>query len=479
MAMSTQRIRAAEYARMSTERQDFSLEFQHTANAAYAEERGYDIVRAYSDSGVSGLTMERRAGLKSLVSDIIGGGADYQVVLVYDVSRWGRFQDPDQAAHYEFICREAGIAVEYSAEPFQQAAGLSGAILKTLKRAMAAEYSRELSTKCSQARRTAAIAGYWPGGAVGYGYRRQIELRSGKVLGVLAAGDIKPIGTRTRIVLGPLSEQMMVRRIYRLFIRSKLPIQTIAKRLNREGVPSETGRQWSDCMVRSILTRQQYAGRPVFNRYHSPLGETRTHRAPPDKWLSIRSGSPAIVSERTWRAAQIEWTRRQGPSRQEMLDHLRRIADRHGYFANPLLRGARGFSEERYRAVFGCTLKAAFEAGCRLTSYQQSMLRAQKPQDGVCRAVLSAQKEELVTHLRRTLLQHGRLTARLINADRSYPRSETIQRVFGDLAAAYVLAGYVPSRNQSINMLTKGVDRLSLAEAREIDTNRYRRAGSP
>jgi hypothetical protein len=24
---------------------------------------------------------------------------------VYDVSRWGRFQDPDEAAHYEFLCK--------------------------------------------------------------------------------------------------------------------------------------------------------------------------------------------------------------------------------------------------------------------------------------------------------------------------------------------------------------------------------------
>ena len=37
---------------------------------------------------------------------------------VYDVSRWGRFQDPDESAHYEFLCKAAGVRVHYCAEQF-------------------------------------------------------------------------------------------------------------------------------------------------------------------------------------------------------------------------------------------------------------------------------------------------------------------------------------------------------------------------
>jgi hypothetical protein len=32
-------------------------------------------------------------------------------------SRWGRFQDADESAHYEFLCKSAGIPVHYCAEP--------------------------------------------------------------------------------------------------------------------------------------------------------------------------------------------------------------------------------------------------------------------------------------------------------------------------------------------------------------------------
>ena len=53
-----------------------------------------------------------------MLRDIQHGETDYQTVLVYDVSRWGRFQDADESAYYELLCRKAGIAVEYCAEQF-------------------------------------------------------------------------------------------------------------------------------------------------------------------------------------------------------------------------------------------------------------------------------------------------------------------------------------------------------------------------
>ena len=37
----------------------------------------------------------------------------FSAVLVYDVSRWGRFPDPDEAAVYEHACKSRGIRVIY------------------------------------------------------------------------------------------------------------------------------------------------------------------------------------------------------------------------------------------------------------------------------------------------------------------------------------------------------------------------------
>jgi DNA invertase Pin-like site-specific DNA recombinase len=140
-------IRAAEYARMSTEHQQYSIENQGEAIRQYAARRGMEIIRTYADSGKSGLRIDGREALQRLIRDVESGNADFSVILVYDVSRWGRFQDADESAYYEYICRRAGISVHYCAEQFDNDGSPVATIVKGVKRAMAGEYSRELSAK--------------------------------------------------------------------------------------------------------------------------------------------------------------------------------------------------------------------------------------------------------------------------------------------------------------------------------------------
>ena len=60
------------------------------------------------------MRFEDRTGMQQLFRDTeAGGGVD--AILVYDVSCWGRFQDPDQGADLEYRCRSAGIEVHYCA----------------------------------------------------------------------------------------------------------------------------------------------------------------------------------------------------------------------------------------------------------------------------------------------------------------------------------------------------------------------------
>jgi len=73
------------------------------------------IVRTYADSGKSGLRIDGREALQRLIREVESGQADFSAILVYDVSRWGRFQDADESAYYEYICRRAGISVHYCA----------------------------------------------------------------------------------------------------------------------------------------------------------------------------------------------------------------------------------------------------------------------------------------------------------------------------------------------------------------------------
>lgn len=128
-------LRAAEYVRMSTDHQKYSTENQSDAIKQYAEARGIEIVRTYEDAGKSGLKIEGRDALRQLIEDVQSGSTDFTLVLVYDVSRWGRFQDADESAYYEYICRRAGIAVEYCAEQFDNDGSPISTIVKGVKRA--------------------------------------------------------------------------------------------------------------------------------------------------------------------------------------------------------------------------------------------------------------------------------------------------------------------------------------------------------
>ncbi len=139
--------RAAEYVRMSTEHQQYSTENQSDAIRQYAERKGYEIVRTYADHGKSGLRIAGRTGLQQLIQDVQRKTTEFSAILVYDISRWGRFLDPDEAGHYEFICRHAGYRVEYCAEQFENDGSTSSNVLKLLKRTGSGEYSRELSVK--------------------------------------------------------------------------------------------------------------------------------------------------------------------------------------------------------------------------------------------------------------------------------------------------------------------------------------------
>lgn len=139
-AQTTLPTRAAQYVRMSTDHQRYSTENQAEAIAAYAARRNFEIVREYADEGRSGLNIAGRDALRRLIDDVSSGNADYEAVLVYDISRWGRFQDADESAYYEFICRERGVHVHYCAEQFDNDGSLSSDVMKSIKRVMAGEY---------------------------------------------------------------------------------------------------------------------------------------------------------------------------------------------------------------------------------------------------------------------------------------------------------------------------------------------------
>jgi DNA invertase Pin-like site-specific DNA recombinase len=152
-------------------------------------------------------SIERRTGLQQLLKDVVGGTSGYHAILVYDVSRWGRFQDTNESAHYEFLCKSAGVPVHYCAEIFANDGSLSSLIMKALKRTMAGEYSRDLGVRVFAGMKRLTLLGFKIGGVPGYGPRRMLVSSSGIHKQELAFGERKSIATdRVILVPGPAHE---------------------------------------------------------------------------------------------------------------------------------------------------------------------------------------------------------------------------------------------------------------------------------
>jgi DNA invertase Pin-like site-specific DNA recombinase len=280
---------------MSTDQQQYSIDNQSETISAYAREHRMEIVTSYADAGKSGLSVENRPGLKQLIVDVESGSPGYSAILVYDVSRWGRFQDADESAYYEYRCRRANIAVHYCVESFPNDGSPLSTLLKAMKRAMAAEYSRDLSARVFAGKARLIELGFRQGGNAGYGFRRMLVDQSGKRKTVLNPGERKSIATdRVILIPGPTEEVDIVNEVFRLYALEGSSPNEIAKTLNERHVPCERGRPWTRHLVREIVTNPKYVGANVSNRHSGKL-RSRQVRNPPEMWIRRENAFKAIV----------------------------------------------------------------------------------------------------------------------------------------------------------------------------------------
>ncbi|MDF2116378.1 recombinase family protein [Roseiarcaceae bacterium H3SJ34-1] len=318
--------RAAQYLRMSTDLQEYSTELQAAGIQRYADLHNITIVQTYADEGKSGLNLGGRLALQNLIDDVTNGRAEFDLILVYDVSRWGRFQNADEAAHLEYICRQSGISIEYCAEQFENDGSISATIIKTVKRAMAGEYSRELSSKVFAGQCRQIARGYRQGGLAGYGLNRLMVDSNRQPKSLLAIGEHKSLQTdRVILVPGPPNEVENVRLIYRQFVISKRNEREIAALLNASGAKTHVGTAWSRGTVHEILTNEKYIGHNVYNRRSFKLKIERVKNAA-DQIVRANNAFEAIVDRSIFEQAQrIIEERSRHLSDEEMLSCLAQL----------------------------------------------------------------------------------------------------------------------------------------------------------
>jgi DNA invertase Pin-like site-specific DNA recombinase len=343
LAKRTRELRAAQYVRVSTDYQRYSIQNQAATIAAFAQQKNLTIVRTYVDEGRSGLRIKGRPGLIELIADVRSGEADFDHILVYDVSRWGRFQDVDESAHYEFVCKEKGIKVAYCAEQFDNDGSLLSSIVKNIKRVMAAEYSRELSVKVHAGQCRIASLGFRAGGPLAFGLRRELIDQDRRSKGWLERGQRKSLQTdRVLIRPGSQEETSTIRSMFHQCVVERKSNTAIARQLNQAKIRNHCGRPWTDTMVHNVLRNEIYVGNIIFNRTSRRLGQKLVNN-PLDQWIRSDAVIDPIIDPSLFAQAQkIMDDRYIRISEDEMLLRLRLLLKRKGKLTSTIIDGAAG-----------------------------------------------------------------------------------------------------------------------------------------
>jgi DNA invertase Pin-like site-specific DNA recombinase len=418
-------VPAAQYTRMSTEHQQYSPENQSASIRRYAEGHGFTVIRTYSDPAKSGLSLKNRRGLRDLLQDVTGGNIDYKAILVYDVSRWGRFQDTDEAAHYEFLCKSAGVPIHYCAETFANDGSLPSSIMKALKRVMAGEYSRELGIKVIAGQKRLAELGFKQGGIPGYGFRRLLVSHNRTPKQLLASGEMKSIATdRVILVPGPAREIEEVREMFRKFTVDRQSLHAIAHDLNQRGVPSVQNKRWTHSVVANMLSHPKYVGCNVFNRTTMRLG-TAPVAVPTSDWVICPGAHEGIVDSKTFALAQEISGRASRKTNGQILQELRSLLAVKGKLSNKIINECVELPSSRTLSFRFGGVRRAFE----LIGYDWKN-NGRKTD------------EQMLQHLRLLLASHGRLSIPIIDAAPKLISSQRFRWRFGRLNRAYELIGY-------------------------------------
>ena len=173
------------------------------------------------------------------------------------------------------------------------------------KGTMNALFLRDLAAKIRRGQRGRAAEGLTPGGR-SYGYE---VVRALDAKGELLRG-------RRRIIE---EEAAVVRRIFEEYVAGH-SARKIAARLNRDGIPSPTGKAWGAATINGsrsrasgILYNEAYVGRLVFNRTSfskNPETGRRVSRPLPTADRVVTSVEDLrVVSDELWAAAQARKAR--------------------------------------------------------------------------------------------------------------------------------------------------------------------------
>lgn len=299
--------KAISYYRHSAEdKQENSVAIQRQHTEKFAHEHNIEIIHEEADEGKSGLLANRPA-FERLFNNWIENpqAPHFEYVLVYDVSRWGRFQDQDQAAYFAHLCKKQGKEVVYVSRGFPDATNqLISSLETSIQRYMAAEYSRQLSDKVFHGCVKVSEQGYSAGGIAVYGMARQLLDVNKKPIRILNIGEHKQIANE-RVSFTPKNDETteVVKTIFNLFVKERYSIADIVSYLGLKEISSANGKLWDRSKVIKILTDETYIGTRIYNKTWGRLKQ-KSRQNPRSEWIIVPNAFAAVIDEQLFKETQ-------------------------------------------------------------------------------------------------------------------------------------------------------------------------------
>ena len=322
-------IPAVAYLRRSTNRQERSLDDQRREIEAYAIQNGYRIIRWYIDSGISGDATERRVEFLKM-HKAATNGRDFDVILCWDYSRFGRF-DSIEAGRWIHPLRQAGVKLVTVAEGIVDWDCFTGRIMNALHAEGKHSFLTDLSRNVARSMAGIAKEGFLCGQAAPYGYDRMLLDETGAQRQRIRAGEkfSKARGWKTTMVPSDDATKVStVRWLFQTYADTDTGLRNVADQLNARGLPGPSGGPWYAASIKAILENRNYTGTFTWakrreGKYHSvssgqvrerdrsevtlsPTGKPHAIDNPKEAWIVVEDAHEGIIDKALFERVQTK-----------------------------------------------------------------------------------------------------------------------------------------------------------------------------
>ena len=292
--------RAIAYLRKSTDLQETSLEQQKEKILQFAREHSIAIIEFFAEEAC-GESVEGRPQFRKMI-ERCKSDEDFQYVFIYDMSRWGRFENPKEAVYWEVEVEKAGRKIVFISEGFKED-NIGTSITNFVKSAEASEYLKNIRRQTIRGMIYNAKRGFWMGGRPPYGYDRAI-VEKGNIIEILPEGKQKNIKDQKIKLVINKQQAKVIRTIFVMFTKQGLSVHSIATHLNQSHYAPPRGRMWTKSSLWRMLHNEAYVGTLVYNRENVHKRNGRHKYNPKEQWVVVKNAHGPIIPMELWEMVQ-------------------------------------------------------------------------------------------------------------------------------------------------------------------------------